>query len=64
MKIKVDQTKCSGCGVCVDIAEKVFVIKDGVSEPVESADLNSSETYEAVKMAIEVCPVQAISIEK
>ncbi len=64
MKVKVDPKKCIGCGVCVDIAEKVFVIKDGISKPIESADLSSPETLEAVKMAIEVCPIQAISIEK
>ncbi|HCQ30870.1 TPA: ferredoxin [Candidatus Collierbacteria bacterium] len=64
MKVKINETKCIGCGVCVDIAEKVFVLKDGISEPIESADLNSSEVLEAVKMAIEVCPVQAISFVK
>ncbi|KKT40443.1 hypothetical protein A3K29_03525 [Candidatus Collierbacteria bacterium RIFOXYB2_FULL_46_14] len=64
MKIKVDQTKCIGCGVCVDIAEKVFVLKDGTSEPIESADLNPFTVLEALKMAVEVCPTQAISIKK
>jgi ferredoxin len=64
MKVKVDQTKCIGCGVCVDISEKVFVLENGVSTPIESADLSSPEILESVKMAIEVCPVQAISIEK
>jgi len=64
MKVKVDKKKCIGCGVCADIAEKIFVLKDGISEPVESADLSSPEMLEAAKMAVEVCPVRAISIDK
>ncbi|NCP47221.1 hypothetical protein AUJ42_02690 [Candidatus Collierbacteria bacterium CG1_02_44_10] len=64
MKVKVDQKKCIGCGVCVDIAEKAFVLKDGISEPIATTDLRSTEILEAIKMTIEVCPVRAISLEK
>jgi len=64
MKLKVDQKKCIGCGVCVDIAEKAFVLKDGISEPIATTDLRSTEILEAIKMTIEVCPVRAISLEK
>ena len=64
MKVIVDQTKCIGCGVCADVADKVFEIKDGVSTVLEPVDLNSDEVLEAVKMAIDVCPVKAISLEE
>jgi len=64
MKVKVDQKKCIGCGVCVDIAEKAFVLKDGISEPIATTDLRSTEILEAIKMTIEVCKVRAISLEK
>ena len=63
MKVKVDQNKCIGCGVCVDLAEKVFEMKNGLSSPIESADMDLAENQEAAKMSVDVCPVQAISVE-
>lgn len=64
MKVKVDQSKCIGCGVCVDVAEKVFEMKDGTSSPITTADMSSPENMEGVKMACEVCPIQAITMEE
>lgn len=62
MKITVDRKKCIGCGVCVDVAEKVLEMKEGLSFPIETADLKSEENQESAKMAAEICPVQAIKI--
>jgi ferredoxin len=64
MKVKVDETKCIGCGVCVDVAETALEMKDGQSYPIENADLSTTEAQEAVRMAVQVCPVQAISIQE
>lgn len=64
MKIKVDETKCIGCGVCVDVAENILEMKDGQSYPIEGADLSTTDAQESAKMAAQVCPVQAISIQE
>jgi len=64
MKVTVDREKCIGCGVCVDIADRVFRLEDGLSKPINEGDLESADLLEAAKSAVEICPVQAISIEK
>lgn len=62
MKVKVDQDKCIGCGLCVSLAEEVFKINEmGKSEAVGECD--SPECEEKVKEAVSSCPVQAISTE-
>ncbi|KKS94882.1 MAG: Ferredoxin [Candidatus Collierbacteria bacterium GW2011_GWB1_44_6] len=63
MKITVDSGNCIGCGVCVDIAEKSFEMKDGKSQPIELDSSTSPEIEETVKMAVECCPVQAIATQ-
>ncbi len=56
MKIKVDQEKCIGCGLCWTICPTVFAAgKDGKSFVKIQKDIP------CVKEAIESCPVQAIS---
>jgi len=63
MKVTVN-SKCIGCGVCVDVAEGVFEMKNGVSVPTGSANLDDPKIQEDTKMAVEVCPVQAIEIKE
>ena len=46
--VKVDETKCIGCGACVSIAPA------GLSQVIKD------ETNETVKEAIDACPVGAI----
>lgn len=59
-KLNVDKSKCIGCGTCVFIAPKVFKLgKDGKSEVLKNADIESKE----VKEAIDSCPVSAISLK-
>ena len=61
MKIKVEG--CIGCGACLGVAPDVFVMNDeGVSTPKEKEV--SAEHEEAVRDAMEVCPVGAISEEE
>ena len=64
MKLSVDKNKCIGCGVCVDVADQALEIKDGHASPIEKADLSNKEISESVNMAMEVCPMQAISLSK
>ena len=56
-KVKLDASKCLGCGACVDIAPKNFDFDDeGLST------LISEEVNEQAIEAAEACPVSAIEI--
>ncbi len=56
-KVKVDNTKCIGCGACVAIAPETFDFDDdGLSKVI-----NETVTEDA-KSASESCPVEAITI--
>lgn len=61
MKVTVNSS-CIGCGLCVDVADGVFEMKDGVSVPTGKADLNNPKVKEDTKTAVELCPVQAIEV--
>ena len=57
-KVKVDNTKCIGCGACVAIAPETFDFDDeGLSKVINDA------VTEDAKSASESCPVEAITIE-
>lgn len=57
MKVRVDETKCIGCGTCASLCDKCFEVVGGVSrvkEPnCESCDL---------KEVAGACPVEAIIV--
>lgn len=57
MKIYIDKEKCIGCGACVSICPKVFVLKDG--KAVAKANTNEN----CAKEAADSCPVQAIEVK-
>jgi ferredoxin len=60
MDVKVDKTKCIGCGTCIAIAPKSFKFdSEGKSEPINPP----GDSEETIKEAAESCPVQAINIE-
>lgn len=50
--MKVDRSKCIGCGACVSICPNVFELKDGKSH------VKSNDNCED---AVDACPVAAIS---
>jgi ferredoxin len=57
--VKVDKTKCIGCGTCVVIAPKSFKLgDDGKAEAIEPA----GDEEEKIKEAAESCPVGAIEV--
>ena len=57
--VKIDNTKCIGCGACVAIAPDTFDFDDeGLSKVI-----NDTLTEDA-KSACEACPVEAISTEE
>jgi len=56
-ELKVNEN-CIGCGMCVAIDPDHFEIIDGLSEATNSNNLDT----EALKNAIDSCPVSAIEI--
>jgi len=60
MNIKVDSTKCIGCGTCPALAPKSFKMNDAnKAEPINPAGDDDA----TVKMTIDSCPVGAIIVE-
>lgn len=59
-RVVVDQDTCIGCGMCVSLAPEVFAI-DPESGKAMVIDENAPEA--AAAQAIEMCPVNAISVE-
>jgi ferredoxin len=57
MKVRVDQEKCIGCGLCTSLAEAVFAFND---EGKVSAGEVTADDEEAVESAVSSCPVEAI----
>lgn len=62
MKINIDQEKCIGCGSCTAVCPDVFELDDNSKARLkqgkeEADDKNAQE-------AADICPVQAIEIEK
>ncbi|MGL5347894.1 MAG: ferredoxin [Peptostreptococcaceae bacterium] len=60
MKAIVDKNTCVGCGACTGICPDVFDMdNDGLAIAIEGEI--SSELEEAVRDAVDTCPVCAIS---
>jgi len=57
MKAVIDQTKCIGCGMCVGLCEKCFVIEGNHAKFVDndSCECDLNEVAES-------CPVSAIKV--
>jgi ferredoxin len=53
--VKVDKSKCIGCGACTSICPEVFEMKNG------KASVKAQKKIPCVKEAISSCPVEAIS---
>ena len=53
VKVKIDKSKCIGCGVCVNVCPEGFVMADGKAEV-------KDENAACVDQAALACPVQAI----
>ena len=56
--VKVIESDCIGCGLCASIADDVFEMKD--TDEGSKAKVKTQKKDEAVKDAIESCPVNAI----
>jgi ferredoxin len=64
MKIKVDQEKCLGCGVCYNsIAPDLFEADEQTGKSRVAKQPQTEEEVKAAKEAIKSCPVLAIKEE-
>jgi ferredoxin len=61
MRIKIDRELCIGDGSCASIAPKTFKL-DLEGKAIVLDDYGDDD--ETIKMAIESCPVQAITMEE
>ena len=62
VEIKVDQDLCIGCGMCINMCPNVFMYNEESLSTVKSdlAEFN----LQSVEEAREICPVDAITVEK
>lgn len=62
IEIKIDISKCVGCGMCMNLCPEVFELKNGRSSVKKNANLEKNK--DCIKEAISHCPVQAIEIKQ
>ncbi len=58
MVVKVDRSKCIGCGLCASLCPNVFKIVEGKSQVIDP-----NGECENLENARDSCPAGAISIE-
>ncbi|MDD2459292.1 MAG: ferredoxin [Eubacteriales bacterium] len=61
MTPRVDENRCIGCGLCVQLCPDLFTI-DPRQIAIVMGAATSSESVERLEAALDYCPVQAISI--
>lgn len=61
MKVRIDPSVCTGCGLCPTICPEVFAQENGVAGVV--VETVPADAENACREAVESCPVEAISIE-
>jgi ferredoxin len=66
MKITIDQQKCIGCGSCASVCPDLFEIGDDNKARLKERAENKeeAETQKCAQEAADICPVQAIKVEK
>jgi ferredoxin len=60
MKIKINESRCTGCGVCVDICPEIFELGDSGLAYVKDPEFDA----DCVKEARDSCPSEAIILEE
>ena len=56
MKVKVDESTCTGCGVCADVCPAVFEMGDDNLSKVKAEDVPAG-SEDQVRDAAAQCPV-------
>lgn len=63
MRIKLDRTLCDGFGMCAEHVPETFVLDEwGYVSLAPGGDMVASEDEDAMRRAIEDCPVTAITV--
>ena len=63
MKVVINENECAGCNMCGSITgEVICVAENGKAKLNPEANLNDPTISEAIRMAAQVCPSQAITI--
>ncbi len=56
--VKIDKSKCVGCGLCTQICPEVFKLSE---DDLKAEVVSENSEAECVKEAIDNCPTEAIS---
>jgi ferredoxin len=67
--IKLERSKCIGCGSCTAMCPKFFKMEDDGRSSIVGVKISEMQELEINKIdcteaAVDVCPVQCINIEK
>ncbi|MCK4352272.1 ferredoxin [candidate division WOR-3 bacterium] len=69
MKVKIDEEKCTGCGICESLCPDIFEmvrhdLHHGVEDDIAKVKTPEPDDIECVKEAVESCPGEAIILEE
>ncbi len=60
VKIKIDKSLCTGCGLCADMCPEIFQLgADGLAEVIKEGECGGTSMEDVVAS----CPVNAIILE-
>jgi ferredoxin len=62
MKVRVDERRCTGHGVCEAIDPEIFEVSDDGVVRINTADVAGAQLTNA-EMAVAQCPSQALTLE-
>ncbi len=60
MRVRIEDS-CTACGLCADTCPEVFEIGSDIAEVI--VDSVPAEYEDAVQLAADECPVEAIAVE-
>jgi len=62
MRVKVNQEKCIGCGLCINQCPEIFEFNENNKSRVK-AGADFEKNKECIKESVQSCPVAAIEAE-
>lgn len=64
MKITIDKEKCIGCGSCSAVCPDLFEIGEDTKAYLKQEKEAIQDDADCAQEAADICPVQAIKLEK